>query len=53
MLFGDLRRFGDVIKGRVPVQGAPAALVGDWGEEKGEGGSVHDERRKGEERGGG
>ena len=36
LLFGDLRRFGDVIEGRVPVQGAPAALVGDWGE--GEGG---------------
>ena len=47
-LFGDLRRFGDVIEGRVPVQGAPAALVGDWGEGKGGGGSVHDEQRKGE-----
>ena len=52
-LFGDLRRFGDVIEGRVPVQGAPAALVGDWGEGKGGGGSVHDEQRKGEGEGGG
>ena len=52
-LFEDLRRFGDVIEGRVPVQGAPAALVGDWGEGKGGGGSVHDEQRKGEGKGGG
>ena len=48
LLSGDLRRFRDVIVGRVPKGGAPAALVGDWGERKGGGGSVHDERRKGE-----
>ena len=27
-------------EGRVPLGGAPAALVGDWGEGKGGGGSV-------------
>ena len=47
MLSGDLRRLGDVIVGRVPMGGAPAALVGDWGEGKGGGGSVHDEQHKG------
>ena len=48
LLFGDLRRFGDVIEGRVPLGGAPAALVGGWGEGKGGGGSVHVEECKGE-----
>ena len=41
-LFGDLQRFGDVIEGRVPMRGAPAALVGEWEEEEGGGG----DRRK-------
>ena len=44
LLFGDLQRLGDVVEGRVPVQGAPAALVGDSGEGEWGGGSVHDER---------
>ena len=33
--------------------GAPAALVGDWGEGEGGGGSVHDEQHKGKGEGGG
>ena len=53
LLFGDLRRFGDVIEGRVPLGGAPAALVGDWGEGKEGGGIVHDEQHKGKGEGGG
>ena len=53
LLSGDLRRIGDVIVGRVPKGGVPAALVGDWGEGKGGGGSVHDEQHKGKGEGGG